>query len=146
MKHREISTILGIDPLSPEVQLVRRQNRNDRATLEQLISIRREKFPDTAEFAESIGVSEEAIEDFENFPFEVSIKFVQFYALGVNVEITHELTDIDAELTADLYIQRTRDAERAMEAANWFPNTSRFRGSIKDKIESAMTAAGWANA
>lgn len=126
MKHSEISTILGIDPLSPEVQLARRQNRNDRATLEQLISIRREKFPNTAEFAESIGVSQEAVELFESQPFEASIKFVQFYALGVNTEISHELTDIDAERSADLYIQRARDDEAALEAANWESRISRL--------------------
>lgn len=96
---REISELLGIDPLSPEVQLVRRQNHNDDTTLEQLISIRREKFPDTSEFAELIGVSKESVESFEDCPLEASIKFVQFYALGVNVEISHELTDIDEEMS-----------------------------------------------
>lgn len=124
--HREISELLGIDPLSREVQLVRRQNRNDRTTLEQLISIRREKFPDASEFAELIGVSKESIESFEDFPLEASIKFVQFYALGVNVEISHELTDIDAELNADSYIQRARDDEAALEAANWESPISRL--------------------
>lgn len=142
MKHSEISTILGIDPLSPEVQLARRQNRNDRATLEQLISIRREKFPNTAEFAESIGVSQEAVELFESQPFEASIKFVQFYALGVNTEISHELTDIDAELNADSFIQRAREDERALEAAKWGPEISRF---VRKGAE-AIVAAGRNNA
>lgn len=133
MMHREISELLGIHPLSPEVQLVRRQNRNDRTTLEQLISIRREKFPDTSEFAERIGVSKEAIENFEDCPLEASIKFVQFYALGVNVEISHELTDIDAELNADSYIQRARDNEAAMEAANW--GSGFFRFAVKNAVD-----------
>lgn len=136
--HREISELLGIDPLSREVQLVRRQNRNDRTTLEQLISIRREKFPDTSEFAERIGVSKEAIEYFEDSPLEVSLKFVQFYALGVNVEIRHELTDLDAESNADSFIQRAREDERALEAAKWGPEISRF---VRKGAE-AIVAAG----
>lgn len=100
--------MFGIDPMSEEVQLVRRQNRNDNDTLDQLILRREEKFPDLESFAAEIGMDPQVVADFEKRPNEASIRFLQMYALGLGVEIQHRIITpeerrtqrYDAEITS----------------------------------------------
>jgi|GEM_PF-3125225 len=87
----EVAEMFGIDPMSEEVQLVRRQNRNDNDTLDQLILRREEKFPDLESFAAEIGMDPQVVADFEKRPNEASIRFLQMYALGLGVEIQHKV-------------------------------------------------------
>ena len=87
----EVAEMFGIDPMGEEVQLVRRQNRNDNDMLEHLILLREAKFPRLKDFAEEIGFDEKFVSDFEDQPTSASIRFLQMYALGLGVEIQHKV-------------------------------------------------------
>ena len=63
------------------------QTARDFAMLEKLIEERKKRFSDLSEFSDSLGVSEEKIEEFESDPDAFSVGFVRLYAIGVHAAI-----------------------------------------------------------
>mgnify|MGYP002711913772 CR=1 FL=1 len=123
MLYQELSEILDIDGEDAAVQLARRQNRNDKTIFDQLINIRRELFPNAEEFAREIGIREEELERFETSPSEFSVKFLQFYALGLRTEIRHALIQTDRKTYSANAGHDEQQFEDALAGANWLPST-----------------------
>lgn len=123
MQHVEFAELLGLDPNDVEVQLARRQNHNDGKLLDRLIELRRENFPNVRDFAESIGVSGETIEDFEASPVQATVEFLQFYVLGLAVEVKHEIVGDKSADEFHLKRERARKDEEVFRATNWRPET-----------------------
>lgn len=123
MLYKELSEILDIDGEDAAVQLARRQNRNDNTIFDQLISIRRELFPIAKEFAREIGIEQEELERFETNPSEFSVKFLQFYALGLRTEIKHALIQKGRKTYSEIAGHDEQKFEDAIASANWLPST-----------------------
>ncbi len=130
----EVAEMFGIDPMSEEVQLVRRQNRNDNDTLDQLILRREEKFPDLESFASEIGMAPQVVADFEERPNEASIRFLQMYALGLGVEIQHRIVTQEERRTQNQGAEMT-SAESIVE--RWVSRAARTAAgrSVFKRIE-----------
>lgn len=75
----------------PVVELAIAQTDRDFAMLENLIEERKKQFPTLAEFSETLGVSEEKIDEFESDPDSFSVGFVRLYAIGVHAAIHHHI-------------------------------------------------------
>ncbi len=73
----------------PSIELGVAQTARDFAMLEKLIEERKKRYPDISEFSDSLGISEEKIEEFELAPDDFSVGFVRLYAIGVRAAIHH---------------------------------------------------------
>lgn len=72
---------------NPSIELGIAQTARDFTMLERLIEERKKRYPDISEFSDSLGVSEEKIEEFELAPDDFSVGFVRLYAVGIRAAI-----------------------------------------------------------
>lgn len=75
------------DASNSSIELGIAQTARDFAMLERLIEERKKRFPDLSEFSDSLGISEEKIEEFELAPDDFSVGFMRLYAIGVRAAI-----------------------------------------------------------
>lgn len=73
------------------IRLADQQVENDSKLLDDLIDIRAEKHPDSAVFADKIGVTEDELLDFESFPLDYDMPFVRRYSHALGIVVTHSI-------------------------------------------------------
>ena len=92
--------LLGLDPVSPEVLRADLLAENDQQLLDALVQVRRERGFTQAQVAESMGVKQTTIADFEAYDSNPTLSQIRRYAHAVGVLI-YPLVEVDSRQLPD---------------------------------------------
>ena len=86
-----LDELLGLDPMSPEVLRADLLAENDRQLLDSLVQVRRARGFTQALVAESMGVKQPTVADFEAHDSNPTLSQIRRYAHAVGVLIYHRV-------------------------------------------------------
>ncbi len=86
-----LDELLGLDPMSPEVLRADLLAENDRQLLDSLVQVRRSRGFTQARVAESMGVKQPTVADFEAHDSNPTLSQIRRYAHAVGVLIYHRV-------------------------------------------------------
>ena len=99
-----LDELLGLDPMSPEVQRADLLAENDQQLLDALVQVRRERGFTQAQVAESMGVKQPTVADFEAHDSNPTLSRIRRYAHAVGALISHRV-----ELDSGQLLDHRRD-------------------------------------
>lgn len=90
----DLEELLGIDRNDPIQQLADRLVSEDRNFIHKLIAWREERGLTQAQVAERMGLSEEAVKQFEHYDSNPPLSLIRRYALSVGVMVHHDVESV----------------------------------------------------
>lgn len=99
-----LDELLGLDPMSPEVLRADLLAENDQQLLDALVQVRQERGLTQAQVAESMGVKQPTVADFEAHDSNPTLSRIRRYAHAVGALISHRV-----ELDSGQLLDHRRD-------------------------------------
>lgn len=97
-----LEELLGLEATSPALLRAERLADNDRALLDALVAIRRERGLTQAQVGEIMGVSQPSVADFEAYDANPTLARIRRYAHAVEALIVHKVEADEGQLLDDV--------------------------------------------
>lgn len=93
-----LEELLSLDPASPAMLRAQQLADNDRALLDALVAMRRDRGLTQAQVGESMGVSQPSVADFEAYDANPTLARIRRYAHAVEALIVHKVEADEGQL------------------------------------------------